>query len=175
MGRIVVAEVVVHTVAWAIPAIAHKGWEALWAKLFKSLFIGSGTVGTISMVLLLLLSLSPIRHAFYETFLNLHILFAFIAVGGTWIHCASADVPLLSWAVTVAALWAADRVARVLRLAFTNWSNRGLTEAHCEALPGEVTRVTLRLPRYLSIDAGTHAYLRFWGVRPWESHPFSIA
>ncbi|KAM4065350.1 ferric reductase like transmembrane component domain-containing protein [Hirsutella rhossiliensis] len=175
MGRIIVVEVVVHTVAWAIPAVAHKGWEATWAKLFKSLFIGSGTIGTISMVLLLLLSLSPVRHAFYETFLNLHILFALVAIGCTWIHCATAKVPPLSWAIAVAALWAADRVARVLRLAFTNWSNRGFTEAHCEALPGEVTRVTLRVPRYVDIEAGTHAYLRFWGIRPWESHPFSIA
>ncbi|KAF4509864.1 hypothetical protein G6O67_001802 [Ophiocordyceps sinensis] len=175
MGRIVVIEVVVHTVAYAIPAVAHKGWEATWQKIFTSLFIGSGTIGTVALVLLLLLSLSPIRHAFYETFLNLHILLALAVVGATWIHCATANVPPLSWAVAVAALWAADRVARILRLTLTNWSKRGVTEALCEALPGEVTRVTLRLPRYVNIDAGTHAYLRFWGIRPWESHPFSIA
>lgn len=44
MGRIVVAEVVIHTVAWAIPAVADKGWKAFGAVL-KSWFIGSGFWG----------------------------------------------------------------------------------------------------------------------------------
>ncbi|KJZ72552.1 hypothetical protein HIM_08076 [Hirsutella minnesotensis 3608] len=177
MGRIVVAEVVLHTVAWAIPAVSDKGWKVVMGKITKSMFIGSGFFGGSAMVLILLLSLSPIRHAFYETFLNVHIILAIVAIGGTWIHCASAgaDLPPLKWAIAVAALWIADRVARILRLVMMNWSKRGFTEAFCEALPGEVTRVTLTLPRYVNIQPGTHAYLRFWGVRAWESHPFSIA
>ncbi|PHH85899.1 hypothetical protein CDD83_11021 [Cordyceps sp. RAO-2017] len=175
IGRVVVAEVIIHTVAWAIPAVAHKGWSAAFGAAVKSVFIGSGFWAAVAMTLLLLLSLSPIRHAFYETFLNTHIILAVVALGGTWIHCSSASLPPLPWAIAVVALWMADRLARVLRLVFTNWSNRGVTDALCEALPGEVTRVTLQLPRYVRIEPGTHAYLRFWGVRPWESHPFSIA
>ncbi len=39
----------------------------------------------------------------------------------------------------------------------------------------ETCRVTMYLPRQVKIAAGSHAYIRFAGVRPWENHPFSIA
>ncbi|POR34242.1 Ferric/cupric reductase transmembrane component 2 [Tolypocladium paradoxum] len=175
MGRIVVVEVIIHTVAWAIPAVADKGWAGAFGRVVKSPFIGSGFFGTAAMTLLLLLSLSPVRHAFYETFLNVHIILAVVAFGCTWIHCAAGHLPQLSWIMAVVVLWIADRAARVLRLASINWSNRGITDALCEAMPGDVTRVTLHLPRYVDIKPGTHAYLRFWRIMPWESHPFSIA
>ncbi|PHH65768.1 hypothetical protein CDD81_1495 [Ophiocordyceps australis] len=175
VGRIVVAEVIIHTVAWAIPAVSDKGWEGAFGKVTKSVFIGSGFFAAVAMTLLLLLSLSPVRHAFYETFLNIHILLAIVAFGGTWLHCSSGELPQLSWIIAVVSLWAADRVARVFRLAYVNWSRQGYTEALCEAMPGDIVRVTLQLPRYLRIQPGTHAYLRFWGVGSFESHPFSIA
>ncbi|KND89890.1 Ferric/cupric reductase transmembrane component 2 [Tolypocladium ophioglossoides CBS 100239] len=177
MGRIVVVEVIIHTVAWAIPAVADQGWAKAFTPVLKSPFIGSGFFGTVALTLLLLLSLSPVRHAFYETFLNVHIILAAVAFACTWIHCVAATggLPQLPWIMAVVALWIADRAARVLRLAFTNWSDRGITDAVCGAMPGDVTRVTVHLPRYVDIKPGTHAYLRFWGIKPWESHPFSIA
>lgn len=179
MGRIVVIETIIHTVAWAIPAVADRGWHGVAKMITHKLFIGSGTLGTFAMVLLLVLSVSPFRHAFYETFLNLHIILAFVIFVCTWIHCVSANtpggLPQLPWIMAIMALWFADRAARIIRLAFANWSDKGFTDAHCEALPGEVTRVTLRLPKYVKIAPGTHAYLRFWGINSWESHPFSIA
>ncbi|OAA47092.1 ferric reductase [Metarhizium rileyi] len=179
MGRIVVAESIIHTVAWAIPAVADRGWDITIKKLIHSPFKLSGFIGTSALVLLLILSVSPFRHAFYETFLNLHILLALVIFVCTWVHCATATLPgglpQLSWIMSIVALWFADRFARLFRLVYNNWSRKGFTDAICEALPGEVTRVTIRLPRYLTIPPGTHAYLRFSGIRFWESHPFSIA
>lgn len=179
MGRIVVAEAVIHTVAWAIPAVADKGWNKVFKSLTVSPFLGSGFIGTIALVLLLITAVSPLRHAFYETFLNLHIFLALVIFVCTWVHCATASIPgglpQLSWIMAIMALWFADRFARFVRLAYTNWSKKGFTDAFCEALPGEVTRVTLNLPRYKNIRPGTHAYLRFSGITAWESHPFSIA
>lgn len=180
MGRIVVVEVIIHTVAWAIPAVADKGWSLAFNAVLRSLFVGSGFIGTVSMTILMLLSVSPLRHAFYETFLNIHILLALIGFVCTLVHCVTASIPgplpQLSWIIAVLAIWLADRLARILRLGMVNWtSTRGFTEAYCEALAGDVTRVTLRLPRYVRIAPGTHAYLRFASLLPWESHPFSIA
>ncbi|PNY29087.1 Ferric/cupric reductase transmembrane component 2 [Tolypocladium capitatum] len=177
MGRIVVFEAVVHTVSWAIPAVADQGWGKAFASIFKSAFLGSGFSGTAAVMLLMLLSLSPIRHAFYETFLNVHIFLAAVVFACTWIHCdaATGGLPQLPWIMAVVPLWIADRAARVLRIVYANWSDRGTTDALCEAMPGDVTRVTVLLPRYVDIKPGTHAYLRFWGILPWESHPFSIA
>jgi predicted ferric reductase len=179
LGRIVVIETVIHTIAWAIPAVADGGWTMVRDKILKTLFIGSGTVGALALVVLLLLSVSPLRHAFYETFLSIHIVLALVAFICTWIHCASPNMPgglpTLPWIMAIVALWFADRLARVIRVAYANWSDKGFTDAHCEAMPCEVTRVTVRLPRYMDIQPGTHAYLRFWGVNPWECHPFSVA
>jgi predicted ferric reductase len=176
LGRIVVAETVIHAIAWSIPAVADKGWDGILKNLLGSAFLGSGAIGTIALVLLLIASLSPLRHAFYETFLNLHILLALVIFVSTWVHCATASIPSglpqLPWIMAIMALWFADRFARFFRLAYNNWSRKGFTEAWCEAMVSKTkaTRVTLILPRYLG-----HAYLRFSGIRSWESHPFSIA
>ncbi|KAM5346767.1 hypothetical protein ACJ41O_009772 [Fusarium nematophilum] len=179
MGRIVVFEAVIHTVAWAIVAVADIGWEGVRHSIATNLFVGSGAVGTVAMVLLFLLSVSPLRHAFYETFLNVHIVLAFVSFVATWAHCASSELkgglPQLPWIMAIMALWFADRLARMIRIVYVNWSAKGFTDATCEAMPGDVTRVTLSLPRYVDIQPGTHAYLRFWGLNAWESHPFSIA
>lgn len=179
MGRLVVIEALIHTIAWAIPAVADLGWRGASEKIVKNTFIGSGMVGTVAMCILLVLAVSPVRHAFYETFLNVHIVLAFISFVCTWIHCVSAELPgglpQLSWIMAIVALWFADRLARMIRILYANWSDKGWSAAVCEPLSGDVTRVTLSLPRYLDIKPGTHAYLRFWGINPWESHPFSIA
>ncbi|KAF5589109.1 ferric reductase [Fusarium subglutinans] len=178
MGRIVVLESIIHTIAWLIVAVDDLGWDGVGHKLSHGLFEGSGAVGTVAMTFLLLLSVSPLRHAFYETFLSVHIVLAFVAFVATWIHCASSalkgGLPQLPWIMAIMAIWFADRLARMLRIVFVNWSSKGWTDAVCEAMPGNVTRVTLHLPRYVDIKPGTHAYLRFWGLCAWESHPFSI-
>ncbi|KAM3438034.1 hypothetical protein MY4824_003481 [Beauveria thailandica] len=180
MGRIIVVETVIHVTAWCIPAVADGGWRNVQEKILASLFLGSGAVGTLAFLALFFLSVSPFRHAFYETFLNLHIVLALVSFVCTWLHCASSDVdhgglPQLPWVIAVVFLWLFDRLARVVRLTYANWSDKGFTDALCEAMPCDVTRVTVRLPRFMNIEPGTHAYLRFWGINGWESHPFSIA
>ncbi|KAI5860730.1 ferric reductase NAD binding domain-containing protein [Durotheca rogersii] len=179
MGRIVVIEAIIHTVAWAYVAAAADGYEGMNFKLTHETFLASGFAGTIALVVLFFLSLSPVRHAFYETFLNIHIILALIVFIMTWVHCATAQLPgglpQLSWMMAIFLLWLAERVARMFRLAYNNWSRSGLTEAVIEPMPADACRVTVHLPRYVDIEPGTHAYLRFMGVNPWENHPFSVA
>ncbi|KAL2180791.1 ferric reductase like transmembrane component-domain-containing protein [Thermothelomyces heterothallicus CBS 202.75] len=179
MGRISIIEVIIHFIAWAIVQVADGGWEGVQRKILNDRFIGSGTVGVAAMTLILFLAFSPVRHAFYETFLNTHIILALIAFICTWIHCVTATVPgglpQTSWIMAIVFLWLAERTARMFRLAYANWSARGFTEAVVEALPGEACRVTMHLPRFVNIRPGQHAYLRFAGVNFWENHPFSIA
>ncbi|KAK0733683.1 ferric reductase like transmembrane component-domain-containing protein [Lasiosphaeria miniovina] len=179
MGRIVVFEVVVHFVSWAIVQVADGGWDSVGMKILHDRFIASGTVGSAAMVVILFLALSPVRHAFYETFLNIHILLAFVAFVTTWIHCVSAGVvgglPQTPWIIAILLLWVAERLARTIRLFHYNRSKRGYTEAFVEPMPGEACRVTMHLPRHVRIQPGQHAYLRFAGLNPWENHPFSIA
>lgn len=175
LGRIVILEVLVHGIAWLIPTIAAGRWSAA----IHNTSVRAGASGMMAMVVLGVASLSPIRHTFYETFVNTHILLALIALSCAWVHCASAlppgSIPELTWVIAAMGLWLGDRLIRATRLLYVNWSDQGFTDAFCEALPCEATRVTLRLPRRVVIRPGTHAYIRIKGVRPWENHPFSIA
>ncbi|KAI1472559.1 ferric reductase like transmembrane component-domain-containing protein [Daldinia caldariorum] len=180
MGRMVVIEAVIHTIAWAVVAAAADGYDGMNFRLVHDPFLASGFAGTIALVILLFFSISPVRHAFYETFLTFHIVLAFIIFAMTWVHCATATLPgglpQLPWVIAIFILWGAERLARMFRLAYNNWAKgKGFTEAVVEPLPGETTRVTMHLPRHVDIQPGTHAYVRFMGINPWENHPFSIA
>ncbi|KAK4145369.1 ferric reductase like transmembrane component-domain-containing protein [Dichotomopilus funicola] len=179
MGRIAIVEIIIHFISWAIVQVADGGWSGVKDRILGEPFISSGTVGTVAMFLILILAFSPVRHAFYETFLNVHIILALIVFVCTWVHCVTAGVPgglpQTSWIFAIVAIWVAERTARMFRLAYLNWSSHGFTHATVEAMPGEACRVTMRLPRFVDVKPGQHAYLRFAGVNCWESHPFSIA
>lgn len=175
MGRMVVLETVIHTTCWAYVEHAATGWSGIGSKIMKSPFIGWGTIGTVAMVVILLSSPSPVRHAFYETFLNAHIILAFFAMVGVVVHCELGKLPQTPYMWAVIVLWLAERVTRVARIVYCNLSRKSWTSASIEPLSGDACRVTMHLPKYMDINPGTHAYLRFATVRPWESHPFSIA
>lgn len=179
MGRLVAIESIIHAIAWLIVQVADGGWTSVWDKMANNRFIGSGTVGVLCIAVLAVLAVGPVRHAFYETFVNIHIILAFTIAACTYIHCASAVVPgglpQLPWIIALILLWAAERLVRMVRLVYYNYRGQGWPEAVAEYLPGDVTRVTLRVPRYVDIKPGSHAYLRFKGLNVWESHPFSIA
>jgi hypothetical protein len=175
MGRIIVLEALIHTFAWAYVKHAANGWSGVVSTLTSNPFISWGTLGTVAMTLMLILSLSPVRHAFYETFLNVHIILAFSAMIAVYSHIHIAKLPQEPYIKAFIILWLADRVTRMFRILYCNWSRRGWTNASITALPGGATRVTMHLPKHVNIKPGTHAYLRFATLNAWESHPFSIA
>lgn len=176
MGRMVVLESVIHTLAWLITQIASDGWSSVARKISTDPFILWGTIGTASFIIILFSSPSPLRHAFYETFLNVHIILAFASILAVCVHVKLGHLyELLPYAIGVFVIWIVDRLFRVVRIIYYNYSPRGGTYATVEALPGEACRVTLHLPTYLNVAPGSHAYLRFLAIKPWESHPFSIA
>lgn len=175
MGRIVVLEAVIHTIAWAYVKHAATGWSGVGSMTMTDPFIGWGLIGTISMVVMVLLAPSPIRHAAYETFLNVHIILAFTALIAVYVHLAVGKLQQLPYIQATMLLWLADRMYRMMRIVYCNYSRRNWTNASIEALPGNACRVTMHIPRYVDIKPGSHAYLRFAQLNAWESHPFSIA
>ncbi|KKA27593.1 hypothetical protein TD95_001449 [Thielaviopsis punctulata] len=178
LGRLCILEIIVHTCAWLYVQVSDAGWASVGHRFNTELFISSGFIGMFSMLVLLVTSFSPVRHAFYETFLTCHIFFGALTFAMALAHCLSANVghlPQTSWTVGILCMWFLERCARVCRLVYCNWSGRGYTEAVVEAMPGECTRVTMKLPRYVDVRPGTHAYIRFKDVCPFENHPFSIA
>lgn len=174
-GRIVVLESVLHTACWAYVKYAATGWKGVWDQVFEDKFSGWGMVATLCMIFILLISLSPIRHAFYETFINAHIISTIGILAGVYVHCDVGKLPQLTYVRVIILIWATDRITRMLRLIWYNHSRAGWTTASVQALSGDACRVTLHCPRKFNAKPGTHAYLRFGSVSPWESHPFSIA
>lgn len=171
-GRIVVLEALCHTIAYMASKVHTKGWGALQQSLIGSEFIISGFIGTIAFVFLLLQSPSAIRHAFYDTFLHLHILGAGLAVGGVWIHLKGRPQQLMLYGVV--SLWGFERLFRIIRLVVRNIGNGG-TKADVEVLPGDALRVTVRIARPWTFRPGQHAYLYIPSVGLWTNHPFSLA
>ncbi|KAA8646198.1 ferric reductase family protein [Aspergillus tanneri] len=144
LARIVVFEALAHTFAWMIPK-AQSG--------------------------LLVHSPSPIRHAFYETFLHLHLVMVILVMAFLWVHLDGLDAQ--KYLLGSIILWALERSARLLILLYRN-CGRQSTTALVEALPGDAVRVTLKLARPWTFKPGQHIYLYIPVVGWWTSHPFSV-
>lgn len=176
LGRIVVLESIVHTAAWAVNATDEQDFPRMLERLFSVPFFTWGFVGAISMAFLILHSPSPIRHAFYETFLHLHQLAAFLAFLGVYVHLQIDKLPQTTWATAIAVIWFLERSIRFMRLLYLNVSlKHGSTKVVVEALPGEACRVTFQLPKRIHVNPGSHVYAYLPSVALWMSHPFSVA
>lgn len=117
-------------------------------------------------------SLSPARHAFYELFLHLHIALALMSFVALWYHLQN----LLQQKVLLGTLilWGLDRVGRLAILLWRNLGRRPTT-ATVEALPGSVARVDVAVSRAWRFRPGQHMYLYLPCLGLWTSHPFTVA
>lgn len=176
LGRIVVLEAVAHTAIWMGAKTYEKGWDGGWAvieiSLGSSQLIQTGMVGTAAFILLLLLSPSVIRHAWYETFLGIHFLLAVAAVVGVWMHCEGMREQ--GYVMAAAVCWFVERAWRFMTIIRRNTGNGG-TKAEVEALPGDAVRITLRVAKPWKFTPGAHVYLYMPSIGGITSHPFSLA
>ncbi|KAL9617222.1 MAG: hypothetical protein Q9160_007983 [Pyrenula sp. 1 TL-2023] len=176
LGRLVALEALIHTFAWACNNIRAKGFSAAMGSIPGNNFLAFGLVSTISMVIILIQASSIVRHAFYETFLHLHQLLAFLTILGVYIHLEVAKLPAFPYIRIVVAIWAIERIFRIARLLYLNFSRtNGCTQVRVEALAGEACRVTFHLPRHITIRPGSHVYAYLPQISLWMSHPFSVA
>lgn len=172
-GRIVVLEAVAHTAAWIASKVHQSGWSIVAKEIKESQMIMTGTIGVVALVFLLFQSPSIIRHAFYETFLTMHILAAGLAVGAVWIHLK--DIQNRQHILYgVVAIWVFERTCRLVLLVMRNFGSGG-TKAEVEVLPGEAVKVTIRMARPWAFQPGQHAYIYMPSIGLWTNHPFSLA
>lgn len=176
IGRIVVCEAIAHVCFWVSGKVATMGAAKAGAVIKSAMatspLIASGTVGICAFCLLLSHSPGAVRHAFYETFLHVHILLAALATGAVWVHLSG----IASQRILLAAVicWVAERTLRLVSLVRHNVGGRGVTKAEVEALPGDAVRVTLRIAKPWRFRPGQHVYLYVPSVGLWTSHPFSL-
>ncbi|CZT13152.1 hypothetical protein WAI453_001979 [Rhynchosporium graminicola] len=175
LGRMVIFLALIHTWCWAYVKYKAFGWSGLFRQLADDPFATWGMVAIAAMIIIFITAFSPVRHAFYETFLDIHIIMAAFALGGTWLHCSIAHLPVVPYIQAPCILWAVERFYRLVVIFRANYTSKGWTYATVEALPGDTCRVTMHLPKKMRITPGCHAYLRFLKINPLECHPFSIA
>ncbi|KAH8692602.1 ferric reductase like transmembrane component-domain-containing protein [Talaromyces proteolyticus] len=172
LGRTIVAEAIIHTLAVILNMGQKRGWQMVPHTLFNIPFYIFGFVATASFLVILLHSLSPFRHAFYEFFLHSHIVLAIASFVGLWHHLAHFMQRWIFLAALIA--WGIDRM---FRLGTVLWKNCGkrLTKANIQLLPGDVARVDVSATRPGNFTAGQFMFLYIPALGLWTSHPFSAA
>ena len=180
LARLTILLALAHAFAWFCGTLSAGGWEAVHLGFFDKshgLSFQAGLVGTVVFSLIFMQAWSPLRHAFYETFLNLHKVLIAIGLSAVYLHWKVDRIQQLPWFKVCAMLWVLEYVVRASRIVFHNISwKRGISQVTVEALPCEACRVTFRLAGYpLGRITGTHSHIYLPKISLHSSHPFSIA
>lgn len=175
-ARVVVIESIVHTIAYLVNTSNTGGSKQIGLSLASSASYSWGMVGTCCFTFIIIQAFSPIRHAFYEVFINVHRLLVLAGLLGVWFHLERANLPQLPYINLVFGLWLAEWFLRFVRVAYYNVSTKtGITKVTVEALPAEACRVTFDLARPWKFTPGAHVHAYLPSVGLWSSHPFSVA
>ncbi|KAH7401163.1 ferric reductase like transmembrane component-domain-containing protein [Phaeosphaeria sp. MPI-PUGE-AT-0046c] len=130
-----------------------------------------GVIATLALVIMLPLSVLPIRQRIYEVFLALHVALAILSMIGCLLHIYyrfTWQWGYETWVYIAFVIWGFDRFfARPLRL-FRN----GVKRAYVTVVDSDYLQIYIP-----GIEASGIAYLYFptlsWRI--WENHPFSVA
>lgn len=175
-ARMMVLESILHTIAWAVNAYDAGGGPQIGLSLRTSTSYMWGMVATAVLTYMVLASSGPIRHQFYEFFINSHRVLAILAIVGIYIHLDKANLPMLPYVQLSLAFWSAELFARFYRIAYHNWTRkRGLTKVTVEWLPAEACRVTYQISRPWKWRPGAHVHAYLPSIALLGSHPFSVA
>ncbi|KAJ6784372.1 hypothetical protein PWT90_05896 [Aphanocladium album] len=164
-----------------LEALVHSlmfffAYSANWYAMTLSVLVTQGywlfgAVGTVSMLVLVVTAIQPLRRRAYEIFVVVHIVFSVLVLVGCYQHIVlryGRQRGFETWIYVAIAVWGFDRVIRLLR-AF----RRGVKRAFISPVDADYMRVDIP-----GVSARGHVYLHFPTVskwRLWESHPFSVA
>jgi predicted ferric reductase len=177
-ARITIFQALIHTIAWLGNTVEGGSWKAIGDGLQEPSYTW-GMVASCAFTFIGIQAWSPIRHAFYESFINIHRVMVILALTGLYLHLDKHHLPQLPWMNVVVVMWAVEWGFRLLRIFVYNFKLRGgFSQIKIEALPGEAVRVTVFLKSTWHPRPGCHAYISMPPLHPflpWTSHPFSVA
>lgn len=131
-------------------------------------YVRWGYVAVVAGSIMCFQSLMYFRRNNYELFLFSHIVLAIVFVLGTWRHIIDENFEYFAYAFV--AVWAFDRLVRLVRLA-----TFGIRTASVQLVANETLRITVSRPSWWKPFPSCIAYIHF--LRPtcfWQSHPFTI-
>ncbi|KAL8873344.1 MAG: hypothetical protein Q9174_001182 [Haloplaca sp. 1 TL-2023] len=171
-GRIVFLQALAHSVAQIAISVDKSGWARMQTTFQNNQIFMTGLVATAAMTAIVLQANSALRHAFYETFLHLHITLVIITLIFLWKHLDGTHPQKYLLAMIV--FWVIERLTRFASLVYRN-VGKGGTKADLELLPGDACRVTLKMVRPWTFQPGQHIFITVPSIGLWTSHPFSLA
>jgi predicted ferric reductase len=136
---------------------------------------GYGMVGTVAFTFIGIQAWSPFRHAFYETFLNIHRICVMVALIGLYKHLELHMLPQVPWVQLVIILWALEHFARWCSILWYGFSLKKRSTIKVEAMPGEAVRLTIDMVREWQPRPGCHVHMWMPRMSFLSSHPFSVA
>lgn len=174
-ARITIVESLAHTIAWMYNTAHGAGWSAVADGLRTEGSYGWGMVGTVAFTFLGIQAWSPFRHAFYETFLNIHRLCVIAALIGLYKHLELHTLPQVPWMHLIFFFWGAEWFIRGCSILYYGFSLKKRSSIKVEAMPGEAVRVTIDMVRDWTPRPGCHVHMWMPALALWSSHPFSVA
>lgn len=174
-ARITILEAVVHTAAWLWNTERGGGWAAVSAGIRLESSYTWGTVSSVAFVLIGIQAPSPFRHAFYETFLNIHRIMVWVSFVGLWYHLKDHGLPQIPWMQLIFIMYGLECIFRIGRAVYYSVGRNGVSNVTVEAMPGEAVRVTIDLARPWYPRPGCHVHLYMPSLAMHSSHPFSVA
>lgn len=134
--------------------------------------IMAGMIAVLALLVILIQSSSALRHAFYETFVHLHVVLVILVLVFLWFHLDGFSPR--SYLLATVIVWCTMRFLRLVTFIKCNLGREG-TKATVEVLPGEAVRLSISTARQVHARPGSYIYLYIPSVGLWTSHPFSIA
>lgn len=175
LARIVILESLTHVLCWIVNTAEQSGAAGIGRSLSTYQSFQWGLSAFVIFAVMLLAAWSPVRHAFYEIFINTHRLFAFAAFVGVYQHLVQAGLPQTPYVVLAAIFWALEWTWRCGTIILYNIARGRPTLVTVEALPKDACRVTFAMVRQWRYKPGSHAHVYLPRVGLWSSHPFSLA
>jgi predicted ferric reductase len=163
-----------HTILHSVFLLAARIQTGTYAKDLKLPYWQWGIVGTVFVSIMLIWSILWMRRLSYEVFLIGHIIMAVFTVVGSWYHLVlrfgyGGDHEY--WLYAAVAVWAFDRILRVVRMATNGVRRATVTEIGANHVRIEISGIRF------GGKPGYHGYVYFptlSPLKPWENHPFSI-
>lgn len=152
---------------------------------FNQIYWTYGIIAVIGLgFMVFVFSMLPVRVAWYESFLVIHIILAVAILFGLWKHVVLRYHKAYGyevWLYIAFSFWGFDRAVRPLRIVALNWRSwfdKKHPRSIVELLPGdEFMKVTVFPSTTWHFNAGQYCFLYFptSNFNPFQSHPFSIA
>ncbi|KAK0192433.1 ferric reductase NAD binding domain-containing protein [Armillaria mellea] len=136
-------------------------------------WVQCGLLAAVSLTLLSLVSVRPIRDAGYEIFKVVHLALACIFILSAYFHSNGLGLGYYVWPSIL--LWGLDRFLRALRLlVFTSKATLN-GNATIDVLSPHFLRLKVVKPKFLRWAPGQSVYLSIPGVSLIQAHPFTIS